>query len=208
MITAQRETALLPSVLSDSASGSPINRATRVLIVDDSPRFRLELRGLLELEDIQVVGEAGNGWEALSLTETLNPDLILMDQNMPALSGIDATRRIKQAKPDRRVVFVAAEEAWRQEAMRAGAEGYFVKGDGFDQLLRVILQPGLGGALQYQRESHKQRRSVLRRVGITLAGMAVFALFLIVFPLPPQWFPAIALLFATFSFVLYLFGGD
>jgi len=208
MIITQRETTLAPVLLSDSASDSPTNRVTRVLIVDDSPRFRVELRGLLELEDIQVVGEAGNGWEALNLTERLNPDVILMDQNMPALSGIDATRRIKQAKPDRRVLFVAAEEAWRQEAMRAGAEGYFVKGEGFDQLLRVILQPGLAGALQYQQEGHKQRRSVLRRVGVTLAGMAVFALILIVFPLPPEWFPGMALLFATFSFVLYLFGGE
>ena len=208
MIVAQRETSLAPVFLSDSASGSPANRVTRVLIADDSPRFRLELRGLLELEDIQVVGEAGNGWEALNLTERLNPDVILMDQNMPALSGIDATRRIKQAKPDRRVVFVAAEEAWRQEAMRAGAEGYFVKGEGFDQLIRVILKPGLAGALQYQREGLRQRRSVLRRVGVTLAGMAVFALVMIVFPVPSEWFPALALLFATFSFVLYLFGGE
>src|SRR3990170_8648731 len=174
MITAQRETSLLPSVLSDSASGSPTNRAARVLIVDDSPRFRVELRGLLELEDIQVVGEAGNGWEALSLTETLNPDLILMDQNMPALSGIDATRRIKQARPDRRVLFVAAEEAWRQEAMRAGAEAYFVKGEGFSQLVQAILQPGLADRLQ--RECLRPRRAVLRKAGVALAGVAVLAL--------------------------------
>ena len=208
MITAQRETALLPSVLSDSASGSPTNRATRVLIVDDSPRFRLELRGLLELEDIQVVGEAGNGWEALSLTETLNPDLILMDQNMPALSGIDATRRIKQARPDRRVLFIAAEEAWRQEALKAGAEGYFVKGEGFEQLIRAIHQPGLGGALQWQIDSRRHRRVLVRRVALTLGGLAVFALILVVFPLPPESFPVIALILASFSLVLYLIGGD
>jgi len=208
MISAQRETVLLPSVLSDSASGSPANRATRVLIVDDSPRFRLELRGLLELEDIQVVGEAGNGWEALSLTETLNPDLILMDQNMPALSGIDATRRIKQARPDRRVLFIAAEEAWRQEALKAGAEGYFVKGDGFEQLIRAIHQPGLGGALQWQIDSRRHRRVLVRRVALTLGGLAVFALILVVFPLPSEWFPVIALILASFSLVLYLIGGD
>ena len=208
MITAHRETALLPSVLSDSASGSTANRATRVLIVDDSPRFRLELRGLLELEDIQVVGEAGNGWEALSLTETLNPDLILMDQNMPALSGIDATRRIKQARPDRRVLFIAAEEAWRQEALKAGAEGYFVKGEGFEQLIRAIHQPGLGGALQWQIDSRRHRRVLVRRVALTLGGLAVFALILVVFPLPPESFPVIALILASFSLVLYLIGGD
>ena len=208
MISAQRETVLLPSVLSDSASGSPANRATRVLIVDDSPRFRLELRGLLELEDIQVVGEAGNGWEALSLTETLNPDLILMDQNMPALSGIDATRRIKQARPDRRVLFIAAEEAWRQEALKAGAEGYFVKGEGFEQLIRAIHQPGLGGALQWQIDSRRHRRVLVRRVALTLGGLAVFALILVVFPLPPESFPVIALILASFSLVLYLIGGD
>ena len=208
MITPQRETALLRSELSNGASGSPNHRVTRVLIVDDSPRFRVELRGLLELEDIQVVGEAGNGWEALSLTETLNPDLILMDQNMPALSGIDATRRIKQARPDRRVLFIAAEEAWRQEALKAGAEGYFVKGEGFEQLIRAIHQPGLGGALQWQIDSRRHRRVLVRRVALTLGGLAVFALILVVFPLPPESFPVIALILASFSLVLYLIGGD
>ncbi|MGH2619978.1 MAG: response regulator, partial [Anaerolineales bacterium] len=183
-------------------------RVIRALIVDDSPRFRVELRSLLELENIQVVGEAGNGWEALSLTESLNPDIILMDQNMPALSGIDATRRIKKAKPDRRVLFIAAEEAWRQEALRAGAEGYFVKGEGYDQLLRAIHQPGLGGALQWQSDSRRHRRVLIRRVALTLGGLAVFALVLVVFPLPANWFPAIALILASFSLVLYLIGGD
>jgi len=208
MITTKRETTLAPVLLSDSAIGSPTIRVPRVLIVDDSPRFRLELRGLLELEDIQVVGEASNGWEALSLTETLNPDLILMDQNMPALSGIDATRRIKQARPDRRVLFIAAEEAWRQEALKAGAEGYFVKGEGFEQLIRAIHQPGLGGALQWQIDSRRHRRVLVRRVALTLGGLAVFALILVVFPLPPESFPVIALILASFSLVLYLIGGD
>jgi CheY-like chemotaxis protein len=196
------------SVVPTGSAAGPLPRRIRALIVDDSARFRLELRSLLELEDIDVIGEAGNGWEALSLVETLNPDVILMDQNMPALSGIDATRRIKQSQPHRRVLFMAAEEAWRQEALKAGAEGYFVKGDGFDQLIRAILQPGLAGALRYQQESRRKRRGMYRRVGVTLAGMAVFALALIVFPVPTQWFPGIALLFASFSLVLYLFGGE
>ena len=208
MIAVQRETTMFPSLLPVRTSGQPVARVIRALIVDDSPRFRVELRGLLELEDIQVVGEAGNGWEALALTESLNPDIILMDQNMPALSGIDATRRIKQAKPDRRVLFIAAEEAWRQEALRAGAEGYFVKGEGFEKLIQAIHQPGLGGALQWQLESRRHRRTLVRRVALTLGGLAVFALILVVFPLPSEWFPAIALIMASFSLVLYLIGGD
>ena len=152
MIAAQRETTLFPPLLPERVSSQPGGRVIRALIVDDSPRFRVELRGLLELENIQVVGEAGNGWEALTLAETLNPDIILMDQNMPALSGIDATRRIKQARPDRRVV--------------------------------------------------------VRRVALTLGGLAVFALILVVFPLPAEWFPGLALILASFSLVLYLIGGD
>ena len=208
MIAAQRETTLFPPLLPDRARSQPGGRVIRALIVDDSPRFRVELRGLLELENIQVVGEAGNGWEALSLTESLNPDIILMDQNMPALSGIDSTRRIKKAKPDRRVLFVAAEEAWRQEALRAGAEAYFVKGEAYYQLIRAIHQPGLGGALQWELDGRRHRRVLVRRVALTLGGLAVFALILVVFPLPAQWFPGIALILASFSLVLYLIGGD
>ena len=182
------------------------NGRVRALIADDNPGFRQEMRLLLELEKVTVVGEAGNGWEAVEMADQLQPDVILMDQNMPALSGIDATRRIKQAKSDRRVLFVAAEEAWRQEAMRAGAEAYFVKGDGFDQLIRAILQPGFAGGLQ--RDCLRQRRTVLRRAGVALAGMAVLALTMSVLPLSLEWLPAVALLFAPFSLVLYLLGGD
>ena len=208
MISVRSEAMVVPSPLIDRSSSQRSSGVIRALIVDDSPRFRVELRGLLELEDIQVVGEAGNGWEALALTETLNPDIILMDQNMPALSGIDATRRIKQVRPDRRVLFIAAEEAWRQEALRAGAEGYFVKGEGFEKLIQAIHQPGLGGALQWQLESRRHRRTLVRRVALTLGGLAVFALILVVFPLPAEWFPAIALTLASFSLALYLIGGD
>ena len=182
------------------------NGRVRALIVDDNPGFRQEMRVLLELEEVTVVGEAANGWEAVQMSEALDPDVILMDQNMPALSGIDATRRIKQTRPDRRVLFVAAEEAWRQEAMRAGAEAYFVKGEGFSQLVRAILQPGFAGVPQ--RDCLRQRRAVLRKAGVALGGVAVLALTISVLPLSLEWLPAVALLFAPFSFVLYLLGGD
>ena len=110
-----------PSASSGQASGSRRSGKIRALIVDDSPGFRRELRVLLELEEILVVGEANNGWEAVELSEQLDPDVILMDQNMPALSGVAATRQIKHKQPWRRIIFIAAEGSWREEALSAGA---------------------------------------------------------------------------------------
>lgn len=184
------------------------NGCVRALIVDDNAGFRRELRNLLELEQIAVVGEAGNGWEAVELTQQMGPDVVLMDQNMPALSGIDATRRIKQAAPDQRVLFLAAEEAWRQEAMRAGAEAYFVKGNGCDQLIQAILHPGLSAAQPQQ--SPKRRRVILRGAALALAGLALLALATSTIPIPisTEWFPAIALMLAPLSLALYLLGGE
>ncbi len=112
-----------------------------ILIVDDSLTFRKQLRVLLEMEGFQVVGEAGNGWEAIELCARLEPDIVLMDQNMPALTGIAATRRILESQPGVRVIFIAAEEAWREEALKSGAEAYFVKDDSMAEVLNVIRDP-------------------------------------------------------------------
>ena len=113
----------------------------RVLVVDDSNTYRKQLCSWLEMENLEVVAEGTTGWEALKLNEEFAPDVVLMDQNMPALSGVDATRRIKAEHPNTRIIFIAAEEAWRLEAFRAGADGYFVKGDDMSQLMTAIQYP-------------------------------------------------------------------
>ena len=113
----------------------------RVLVVDDSNTYRKQLCSWLEMEDLEVVGEAATGWEALELNDEFAPDVVLMDQNMPSLTGVDATRRIKGEHPDTRIIFIAAEETWRSEAFRAGADGYFVKGDDMSLLMTAIQHP-------------------------------------------------------------------
>ena len=113
----------------------------KVLVVDDSNTYRKQLCSWLEMEDLEVVGEATTGWEALELNEEFAPDVVLMDQNMPSLSGVDATRRIKAEHPNTRIIFIAAEDAWRPEAFKAGADGYFVKGDNMSRLMTAIHHP-------------------------------------------------------------------
>ncbi|MFQ5946232.1 MAG: response regulator transcription factor, partial [Anaerolineae bacterium] len=111
----------------------------RVLIADDSPSFRREIRTLLELEQgIEVVGEATDGWEAIEQTDALQPDVVLMDNNMPSLAGLDATLRIRARHPDIRILFLVAEDIWREEALAAGAEGYFLKSADLDRLFHEI----------------------------------------------------------------------
>ena len=126
--------------LNDEAKEKSEDRM-RVLVVDDSNTYRKQLCSWLEMEDFEVVGEAATGWEALELNEEFAPDVVLMDQNMPSLTGVDATRRIKAEHPDTRIIFIAAEETWRSEAFRAGADGYFVKGDDMSQLMTAIQHP-------------------------------------------------------------------
>ena len=122
----------------------------RVLIVDDHPIFRDGMRSLLEsVGDLEVAGEAATGEEAVHLAQTLQPDVILMDLNLPGLDGIEATRRIVHDGPRANVLVVTMYEDDESvfAAMRAGARGYLLKGAGQAETLRAIRAVGNGEAI-------------------------------------------------------------
>jgi len=122
----------------------------RVLIVDDHPLFRDGLRGLLEsVGDLEVCGEGSSGSEAVALAATLQPDVILMDLNMPGQDGIEATRRIVQDSPRANVLVVTMYEDDESvfAALRAGARGYVLKGANQAETLRAIRAVGNGEAI-------------------------------------------------------------
>jgi DNA-binding NarL/FixJ family response regulator len=122
----------------------------RVLIADDHPLFRDGLRALLSsIPDTEVVGEAKSGEEAIALAATLQPDIILMDINMPEVNGIEATRRIVTVSPHIGVLVVTMFEDDDSvfSAMRAGARGYMLKGADQAEVLRAIHAVASGEAI-------------------------------------------------------------
>lgn len=122
----------------------------RVLIADDHPLFRQGLRTALQTApDIEVIGEARNGDEAVSLAESLQPDVILMDIQMPAGNGVEATRTIVGTSPHIRVLVVTMfqDDGSVFTAMRAGARGYVLKDAEKDDILRAIRAVGRGEAI-------------------------------------------------------------
>jgi len=176
----------------------------RVLVVDDSNTYRKQLCSWLEMEDLEVVGEAATGWEALELNEELAPDVVLMDQNMPSLSGVDTTRRIKAKHPHTRtrIIFIAAEEAWRSEAFKAGADGYFVKGEDMSQLMAAIQHPaGVWRNPAGWPESRRGRRKWLWPLIGGLVALTVISVFVI---FPSVLVPLLALITGLISLIVGL----
>jgi len=115
----------------------------RVLIVDDSPQVRQELRTLLPLAgDIEIVGEAADGLEAVHMAEVLRPQVILMDLEMPVMDGYKATRQIKDHCPSCRVVAltVYGDPASRNRAVEAGVDVFLVKGVSVETLVQAISE--------------------------------------------------------------------
>jgi DNA-binding NarL/FixJ family response regulator len=122
----------------------------RVLIADDHQLFRDGLKALLlSAPDTEVVGEAATGKEAIRLAAESQPDVILMDLQMPDMDGIEATRRIVRTSPHINVLMVTMFEDDQSvfAAMRAGARGYVLKGAKHDQMLRAIRAVGSGEAI-------------------------------------------------------------
>lgn len=122
----------------------------RVLVVDDHPVFRAALHALLDGTDgMEVAGEAADGHTAVALAHRLEPDVVLMDLNLPDLDGVEATRRIVAAAPHTGVLMLTMfeNEAAVFAAMRAGARGYLLKGARNEQIIRAVRVIGDGEAI-------------------------------------------------------------
>ncbi len=123
---------------------------TSILIADDEPAFRSGLRALLKSADeLALVGDAETGGEAIRLAAELQPDIILMDINMPGVNGIEATRRILNTSPHIGILILTMFEDDDSvfAAMRAGARGYLLKGTLKAEILRAIQTVGGGGVV-------------------------------------------------------------
>jgi len=121
----------------------------RVLLVDDHDLFREGLAGIISAQSkFQVVGEARDGIEAVVMAESLNPDLILMDIQMPGMDGIEATQRIKASRPDIVIVMltVRSEDEKLFSALKAGAQGYLLKDTSSKELIEMMRSACRGEA--------------------------------------------------------------
>lgn len=139
----------------------------RVLIADDRPIFRAGVQGMLrDFPEIDIVGEAMTGRQAVERARRLKPDVILMDLNMPEMGGIAATRAIKEENPDRVVLALTISEAEEDivEMVAAGASGYVLKDVDPASLARSIQDAHAG---HFQLDDQLTRR-VIVRLGSTL----------------------------------------
>lgn len=123
------------------------NEPIRVLLVDDQALFREGLATLLSVhDDLEVIGEAGHGQEAVELTEQLQPQVVLMDLRMPVLGGVEATRRILARRPEVRVIVLTTfdDDDDVFEALRLGAAGYLLKDSPSAKLVEAIRAAARG----------------------------------------------------------------
>lgn len=123
----------------------------KILIADDHPVVRDGLSAILETQtDFEVVGEAGNGREAVELVRNLQPDVVLLDLDMPVLDGLEALRLIRAERPETRVIVFTVFDSDERiiTAVQAGANGYLLKGDAPRQeIFKAVRTVYSGGAL-------------------------------------------------------------
>jgi DNA-binding NarL/FixJ family response regulator len=135
-----------------------LDGGTRVLIVDDHALLRNAIRVALELAGHDIVGEAGDGYEAIRLAEELRPEIVLMDVSLPGIDGIEATRRLIVRGSESRVVILTmhGDPALVARAVRVGASAYLTKGFSMPEVVEavekvsagdVVLSPNLAGSM-------------------------------------------------------------
>jgi DNA-binding NarL/FixJ family response regulator len=122
----------------------------RILVVDDHPIVRDGLLAILGTQpDFAVIGEAGTGADAVRLSQTLNPDVVLLDLEMPEMDGVEALQQMRHLRPDICVIVLTAFDTDERivSAVRAGAQGYLLKGTPREEIFRAIRVVSQGGSL-------------------------------------------------------------
>jgi NarL family two-component system response regulator LiaR len=150
----------------------------RVLIVDDHAIVRKGIRALLsEAGGFEVVGEAGNGQEAVLRAEETHPDVILMDLLMPVMDGIEATRQITSQQPKARILVLTSFAADNKvfPAIKAGASGYLLKDSSPDELVRAIRQVHRGEPSLHPTIARKLLQEIARPADLQPAPEALTA---------------------------------
>src|SRR5919204_4747293 len=165
LVTIRASLARRVTIATTESRVAPAIEDLRVLIVDDHDLFRTGLRNLLEEQGVQIVGEAGSGGEALRYVRELTPDVVVMDLNMPGVTGVEATRQISALAPLTRVVVltISDQDGDVMDAILAGACGYLLKDASIDELMHGIQAAAVGESLISPTIAAK----VLRRVRAT-----------------------------------------
>src|SRR5215469_4016724 len=146
----------------------------KVLIVDDEPPARERLRGLLaEIGEVEVIGEAANGAEALSHTHDLAPDVVLLDVRMPGMDGLEAARHLNVLEEPPAVIFTTAYEQYAVQAFDAHAVGYLLKPVRKEQLAAALTRAGRLTRAQLQKlaagaETRRMHIAARSREGLKL----------------------------------------
>ncbi len=163
----------------------PITSAAilRTLIVDDEPPARARLRAMLgEIKDVSVIGEAGNGREALTLCGELSPDLVLMDIRMPGMNGIEAARHLTTLARPPAIIFATAYDEYALEAFETQALGYLLKPVRREKLARAVRHAARVASPQLLRLARQaglgqRREQICARLGEELRLIRVADIF-------------------------------
>jgi len=139
----------------------------KVLIADDHAIVREGLQAILSVQpDVELLGEATNGEEAVSKAKELQPDIVLMDITMPIMNGLDATRLIKKQNPDMKILVLTMheEDDYFYRILEAGASGYFIKGGSFNELVSALRSVWHGDVFIYPTMAKKLLSNYLEGV--------------------------------------------
>lgn len=145
---------------------------TKIIIIDDHQLFREGVKRILDFEKtFEVVAEGDDGAEAINLVETHQPDVVIMDINMPNVNGVEATRQLIEKYPTTKVIILSIhdDESYVQHALKTGATGYLLKEMDADALIEAVKVVADGGSYLHPKVTHNLVKEY-RRLAVEVGG--------------------------------------